>query len=251
MQAEGTDRGDGVLSQIELVQLIECELHVGVSEAIVKYGKSSKAHVPYPVDWLKGWEAKVTLKMTVDDKGSLTPGVTLTKPLANALSHYNVSYGQSFSFTAGLQASSQATRVQTLAYTVPFSTFSDATLPPQMDCKNQIKNKVVLSDLKIQDFIADSAATAALADSVSYRQAAPYSVFNDEVTFIVTYAGNINPVWKLIDVTANANSPLYSATRSRTHDILVTLSAPQNQEAVAVHNAQLVGQAVAAALRNQ
>ncbi|MGO8049825.1 hypothetical protein [Rhizobium leguminosarum] len=251
MQDIGQSRGDGVLSEIELVQLIRCELHVGVTKAIEQYGTKSKAKFPNPVDWLATWQAKVSLKVTVDDKSSFSPGVSYTEPMKNAVSHYNVTYGQNFSLSAGLQASSQTTRVETVAYTVPFKDFSDVTLPPGGDCRNQIENKVVLSDLKIDDFILAKAQMAAQPDVVSNKPGSPYSAFNDQLSFIVTYSGNITPVWNLMRITANADSPLYYATRTRTHDLTITLGAPDDSEAVAVHNAELIGQAVASALRNR
>ncbi|MGO8585137.1 hypothetical protein ACC846_28875 [Rhizobium ruizarguesonis] len=251
MQDVGQSKGDGVLSEIELVQLISCELHVGVSKAIQQFGSKSSPKFANPVDWLSTWQAKVNLKVTVDDKSSFAPGVTYTEPMKNAISHYNVTYGQNFSISAGLQASSQATHTETVGYTVPFSSFTDATLPRNDDCQNQIENKVVLSDLKIDDFILAKAQMAAQADVVAYRPGSPFSVFNDQLTFIVTYSGNITPVWKLMRVTASSNSPLYYATRTRTHDLTITLGAPADPEAVAVHNAELIGQAVASALRNR
>ncbi|TAY17124.1 hypothetical protein ELH91_10265 [Rhizobium leguminosarum] len=69
----------------------------------------------------------MSLKVTVDDKSSFAPGVTYTEPMKNAISHYNVTYGQNFSLSAGLQASSQATRTETVGYAVPFNSF---TMPP-------------------------------------------------------------------------------------------------------------------------
>jgi len=73
-------------------------------------------------------------------------------------------------------------------------------------------------------------------------------------SMVVAYMmeGPITPTWKLVDVTANPGSPLLDLSRAKTHDITVTFSKPDDpaaEEAARLHNAALIGQAVAAALR--
>jgi hypothetical protein len=83
------------------------------------------------------------------------------------------------------------------------------------------------------------------------------------------YGGNITPTWKFVRVSGSTNSPFYAATRTRTQDVAITLGpftpageevspgvvAPSpgviSAEAQAVHNANLIGQAVAAAIQSQ
>lgn len=251
MQALGDDKTNEKLDEVELVQLIKCELHVGVYDALQKFNKPGGLG-GHPVDWLRDWEAKISLKITVDEKITLAPGVTITDPMRNAVSQFNVTYPQSFSASAGLVASSQATRVETIAFNYAFKELLKKPLPPDKNCKNQIARKIVLSDLKIRDFIVNKVYVANYPDAVSKDSGgAPYSVFSDQITFIVTYGWNATPVWKLMRVTASATSPLYNATRTRAHDIVITLGQKGAAEAGLVHNAQLIGQAVASALKDR
>jgi uncharacterized membrane protein YgcG len=51
--------------------------------------------------------------------------------------------------------------------------------------------------------------------------------FSREIKFIIISNGNIQPTWKLIQVSANTgNTPFFSTGRTRTHDLLMTIGPP-------------------------
>lgn len=51
--------------------------------------------------------------------------------------------------------------------------------------------------------------------------------FTREIKFIIISSGNIQPTWKLVQVSANTgNSPFFSTGRTRTHDLLITVGPP-------------------------
>ena len=83
------------------------------------------------------------------------------------------------------------------------------------------------------------------------KSSSPFTAFSDEISFVVVYGGNATPTWKLVNVTGIANSPFISATRTRTHDVTIAMGRPGTPEIEAVHNAQLIGQAVATAIQDQ
>jgi hypothetical protein len=243
-------------TEMDLVNHIKCEIHLGVRDALKVWAKGGPAG-GNGVEWLKGWDAKVTLKLTVDDTTSLSPGVSLTQPMHNVISFFseggNVTSPQSFSLGLGLQASAESTRAETLAFTFRIADLLkyDPLRPDETTCAGH-GNVPVLGTLKIDEFIVTKAGMAASPDTVPNNGViSPFTVFSDEVTFVVTFGGSATPQWKLVKVTANSSSPFYNAVRKRTQDVTVTMGPPNSKEVIAIYQASLTGQAVATALQNR
>jgi hypothetical protein len=56
--------------------------------------------------------------------------------------------------------------------------------------------------------------------------------FSQELKFIIVSSGNIQPTWKLVQVSANTgNTPFFSTGRTRTHDLLITIGPPTTRTA--------------------
>jgi hypothetical protein len=235
-------------TEIDLVNHIKCELHFGTREAI-KLWKPGGPAGGNGAEWLKKWQAKVNLKLTVDDTNSFNPGVTFTDPMASVISHFttgNVTSPQNFSGTLGFQASAKATRAETVAFTYHLDDL--LKYDPLKEGENCAKvGKVpIVGDLKISDFIITKTGISASPDTIPNDGArSPFNVFSYQTTFIVTLSGSANPVWRLVNVTANAgtgNNPLVSATRSRTQDITITMGPINDSDVAAVYQANLIGQ---------
>jgi hypothetical protein len=89
----------------------------------------------------------------------------------------------------------------------------------------------------------------------------PFTTFSDTVTFVVILGASATPVWQFVNITASSNTPFVNAVRTRTNIVTVTIAQadtkakgklPQlSPEGEALNNAQLIGQAVANALRSQ
>jgi hypothetical protein len=55
----------------------------------------------------------------------------------------------------------------------------------------------------------------------------PQDSISQELKFIIVSSGNVQPTWKLIQVSANTgNTPFFSMGRTRTHDLLMTIGPP-------------------------
>lgn len=89
---------------------------------------------------------------------------------------------------------------------------------------------------------AEAAPTAAGTSGVDTAQFQPQT-FSIEIKFIVVTSGNATPSWKLVRVTANNASPLFSVGRTRTHDLIITVG-PRNANATNAHLASQIGAAV-------
>ncbi len=240
------------LEENTIINQVRCELHLGVQEALAHPVKDG-----YSLGWLRDdWGAKVTMNLTVDEKGALAPGLSFTSPFEKAT--------QTFTANLGATASAQATRKETVELTYGFKKLlaePDITPP----CSNE-DGVQIHSDLKIAEFIFNKATIAQIRDTTDSSDTKghyPFTSFSDDVTFVVAVGASATPVFKLVRLSASSNSPLMNATRTKTQDILVTLSklddpnadAPKlTAEGQAAHNAELIGeqagQAITSALRD-
>jgi hypothetical protein len=67
-----------------------------------------------------------------------------------------------------------------------------------------------------------------------------------EIKFVIVSSGNITPSWKLVNVSANTSGTFFSAGRTRTHDLIITIG-PDDQRTLSSHWASEIGQAVSGA----
>lgn len=238
-----------IFEEIELVQLIKCELHYGVQQSLDRF--SAAGNTGNGVEWLRDWEAKISLKVTVDEKSTANLGATYKRPFSDGLTYFEKTVERSFVGAGGLTASSQATRSETIGFSYKFSNLLEEGRLEKGDCQKRIRNKVVLNDLKIAEFVQNKAFIANHTDTVISKDGeSPYSTFSEDITFIVTYGGSLNPVWTLTHVNLGGSSPLLNAVRTKTHNVSLTLGRSGSQQAAAVANANLIGQAVRNALDN-
>lgn len=219
-----------------IINHIKCEIHKGADDALERW-KDAGRQSGLPIDWFKTWNATVTLKLAVDEKGSLAPGVSWTRTFPSS---------NSFTLGAGINLSSQATRTETISFTYSLQSLVGAKRI-ERPCSGQ-NASLLTGDLKIGEFIDKKIFLTTVPGTVG----SAYSAFNYEVSFVIVTNGTVTPTWKLVDVTANPGGPFASATRTRTHTVSITFAAPSDEaaaEAARLHNASLIGQAVADALR--
>ncbi len=259
--AAGTPSSQGMYEET-IVANIRCEIRNGVWKAL---------QLPN-VQWLATWGATVTLKITTDEQSALNPGVSLTTPLENSLKVYpvggNVNSGQSFALGLGLSGSAHATRVETIQFT-----YSNAELLAEvkerlkaqqsLSCDKLQNGVTIQSDLKIGQFIYDKTVIAATGEATSNKATAPpYSTFQEELTFVASFGGNGTPTWKFARASYSSTSPLVSATRSSTNDVIISMGkvvaqatksspAQLSSETQAVHNSALTGSAVGTSINSQ
>lgn len=224
------------ITENRLINHIKCELHKGVDDAIRKYyGAGQRSG--NKADWIKDWLATVTLKLTVEEKSSANPGLSWVRTLSDT---------RSFTLSAGVNASSDATRIETISFTYPLRELRSAR--PIVNPCEKPGEILIEGDLKIGQFLDKKIFLSTVPATII----GPYSAFSYQVTFVVVYGGSVTPTWKLVEFTANPDSPFLNATRTRTHDVTITIAPPGDAaaaEAAAIHNAALIGQAVAAAIR--
>lgn len=243
-----------------IVNNVKCEIRNGVYEAERLLASST----PYPgndISWLEQQGALVTLKLVVDEKSSLNPGIS-----------YSDTAPRPFSLGVGTANSADATRTETVAFTYSFHDLMHEKGVEKylgVPCDNE-NGVLIQSDLKIKDFIVNKVFLAKVPGSVVIEDVRgrkrtvannPFSTFQYDQTFVISYGVNGTPTWKFTRVTVNPSSPLFSTSQQRTQDLTISISktapatknapAQPSAEAIALHNAALIGQAVATAIQSQ
>jgi hypothetical protein len=190
------------------------------------------------------WGVQSTVDLQVDETGTLNPGASFIEPLSG---------GQSRSLGIGGTLSSQGTRED------KFSNYWDLDKLRRFDggtCNNTSIDRhgsslLLESDLGISLWLTDRLQTARVLPS-SQLPKDPGDLFKQDVMsyhvkFVVTSAGNINPVWKLTRFSGNEGT-LAAANRTRTHDLLLTFGPAFKSNGANVafssHQAQEIGIAV-------
>jgi hypothetical protein len=169
----------------------------------------------------KNWAVQVTLDLQVDEVGALNPGVSFIKPLPNT---------QSFTLGGGGTLSAQSTREDKFGSYWALDKLLKGGLPgnPCDDQSPSVGSSLLLeADLGITEWLTDSLQTENFLPSSALTGKADSTFKQDylsyHIKFIIISNGNITPTWKLVRLsTGNGSLPLASASRTRTHDLLIT-----------------------------
>jgi hypothetical protein len=215
-----------------------------------------------PLDWfVNKWAAQVTLNLNYIENTGLTPGVSLITPLRNAITTFpgaaSVTSSQSFTLGLGATASSTATRNDKL--NMFFSVKELLLGMPSMNLScipNRPANAdlFVQSDLKLYDWLH----TAILPYDTGIINYANNSTAQNAIThdikFEIVSDGNVNPQWKLVNISANTSPTLLALGRDRTQELIITFGPAQNgnlsQAAANSHLASETGSATAQAIQS-
>ena len=208
------------------------------------------------VPWLKTWGTQITIKSTWDEMSSLSPGIS------NVLSLHGA---ESVTTVFGGTGSAHATRLETITFIWRNSLLledqaNDLRLKVNTDCSRIVNGPFVEADHKIVEFIYDNATVAATGVATTGNfSSPPFTVLQDDLTFVGTIGANFTPVWKFTRFTANTAGNLLSGTRSVTGEVIMTLGplasegkvanlkgpASLAEPAASQHNAAVIGGFVA------
>jgi outer membrane murein-binding lipoprotein Lpp len=211
---------------------VQCELGQAV-RALVNDDKAQAKQfgIPRQVAWLETWGAQVTLTFTIDEKSSLSPGLTLNAPLENAITLFpsgNVTSSQSRSLGLGGTFSTGATRISKLNLFFVLRDFLNGGPTVRSCIPGRAKADLFIhSDLKLRDWLY-ATVLPQFTGIVQFPEKPPTKdVISHEVKFQIVTSGNITPTWRLVRVSANTGSPLFGASRDRTQSLLITLGQVQ------------------------
>jgi hypothetical protein len=251
------------LTEQHLIFHVQCQLATAVADAVkLDQANAGTAPAALRATWLRDWGAKVSLVMSVNNKNNVSPSLSFTNTLENAVTVFtqngNVTTGQNRSVGLGFNWSADATRSETIGFFYSFKDLLDSAIDPAK-CKPSM-GPYLSSDLRISDFLTKGV-DISLQPGAIIRKAgeSPYSTFTYEVKFIVTTGGTANPAWKLVELTANQSGNLFAASRIHTDDLTITMGKIETKDGKAVptlefdqqHLANLIGQAVSNSLQGR
>jgi hypothetical protein len=248
-----------------IVESINCEIRQAVIYVISKDSPHPEIPDPGPhTAWLyNDWGAQIQITLTTDEQSALSPSGSYSPNI--------------FTLIGGANVSSDATRTDTLNYYYTVKDLYGTGKNKGKRCtQNYLDNieihpvgsLLIQSDLKLRDWLlavvlgkgtdqipVNMPKTANNATNTNAKNA-----ISHEVKFQVVTGGNITPMWKLAEATINPTAPLASASRTRTHDLLITFgpndpatnsNLEPNSPAAGTFLAQQIGSAISnAALRN-
>jgi hypothetical protein len=206
---------------VAIVGSIHCELKNAVTYII---NSDLNSGFPPRAGWLNDWGAQVALTLTIDEQSSFSPSgsyISIIHPITTI-----------FTLLGGANVSSQATRIETINY---YYTVKELYGTGKGCSPNTIANfadhptgsLLIQSDLKLEEWLSAIVQSQAVGD-VSITHPTPVSnqtaknALSHEVKFIIITNGNVTPMWTLVHATINQAGPLFTASRTRTHDLLMT-----------------------------
>ncbi|MBY2985681.1 hypothetical protein [Rhizobium leguminosarum] len=165
--------------------------------------------------WLDTWAAELSLTLTVKETGAIAPSLDYTDELGKV---------STLVLNTGISSSSEATRIAKIDFTLPFADFlkeRQANPKRPIICK-ETGGILVNGDLGFDDMIDDLAFPHFIPGNVAIK---PPKTFSNEVQFMVAVSGNVNPAFDLrrVDTNPPGTPSLFSASRARTNDIVVSL----------------------------
>jgi hypothetical protein len=255
-----------------IVSHLVCEVSNGI------YAAATTFDLP----WLKSekWGTAITLTITAEDQSGFNPGLSYIQPFANKVFTFpggNVTSAQSFNVGVGGSASANATRTETIQFTLVNSELFKGGkyhMSKPSSCAPFERGAMIDGDLKIREFIYDKAVIAywANANNPPLKKAGDlakvptwplFNTFTESINFVATLSGNVTPSWKLARFSNNTGAgTLLGAQRTYTNSVIITigvLGTPPSEFAAAAlqqgaqnqHNAQVQGAATATAIHSQ
>jgi hypothetical protein len=197
------DRAEGQRFVQAVLTNITCELRGALNDLRLAYPKGT---------FIDSWGIQTTLTLTYDESGAIAPGVLWSPPSpATSL----------FSLGAGLNFSSDATRIDTINAYYLVSDLEKAR------CSDEARSNgafLLQNDLKLSEWLFD-AVSASMTNTINFRNTAlavTTNVLQHEVKFVIVSSGTLNPTWTLTRLTVDGSGNLLSAGRTRTNDLLIT-----------------------------
>jgi hypothetical protein len=215
---------------VAIVGSIHCELRDAITYVINADRWRYWQHGLAPVaNWLNDWGVQVAITLTIDEQGSFSPSgshISILSPITSM-----------FTLLGGANVSSDATRIDTINYYYTVKELYGEGKPWQGEpCSSDLISNLsdhpvgsllIQSDLKLEQWLSAVVQSQAVGDT-SITTPTPTSnqtaknALSHEIKFIVVTNGNITPMWKLVHATVNQTGSLFTASRTRTHDLSMT-----------------------------
>ena len=217
--------------QTVLVDHIRCSIGKGLAR--VRDAGISDA------SWLwssgkNGWGTTVSLTLQVEELSGLNPSVSGSEQWGIFHGKF-VTYPETSFLGLGGNLAAHSTRAENITFTYANAFLLDNEYsarnpgnPNGLDCSKRMNGIQIESDLKLDQFIWDKATVAVSEAATSAVQVGglkqnPFGVFQNQLTFVASFGGNATPTWHIEQVILNPSSPFFSAMRTKTDTLIITL----------------------------
>lgn len=185
-----------------IIESVHCELEDAVTR-VINAGADAK--------FLKDWGAEVALTLNLEESSTISPS-TVYLP--------NATVTQTFTLAGGLSAKADATRVDKVNSYYPVS---ELYLGRNGKCPRPNNSPpdslLIQSDLKLGEWLSAMVTGVATGQITHIGNK---NVISHQITFELTTTGDITPAWVLTRATINKSGKLFTTSRARKHDLLVT-----------------------------
>lgn len=252
------------VDETNMVSFIRCELRAAVWEALAKEARTQSSDIANRSDWLRGWGAKISLKLVVEERSAASPGFTFNNTMRNVVLTFPngpVTVGQAQNTAIGATLGSTATRTETIGFWLPFSLLLEEVetlqarpgAPTDAYASCEPRGAFLRGDLQLDQFLGaklETAQTSGLLNRAEGRS--PYETLIYQTAFVITRSGSLTPSWKLVHFSANPTAAFISGSRVETHDLTITMGpnpvTGPDQSVLNAHLAAQIGSEVARAL---
>ena len=202
------DDNQGLQLVHAIIDSVHCEMRNAVSQIYWDDVKASGPNKRRMTDFFDSWGALVQLQLTVEEKTTLNP-------IANWAPN------KIFSVVGSATGTTDATRIDKLNYFYRVSDLAIGGCPTGApDTPHQPASPLIQSDLKLYNWLSTLMYGRASGDITALGKE---NALTHEAKFEVVTTGSLAPAWKLSRVfSVDPNGSLFSATRDRTHDLLIT-----------------------------
>jgi hypothetical protein len=211
------DFGDPDVGRVyvsDIVRNIRCNVSDAINYLYNQEGSQASGRGLEDIAFLNTWGAQITLNLTIDEKGIVSPTSNIT-PLGQPVRWI-------FNLGLGASGSSEALRVDKVSYIYLVSDLRKWKCDPS----RQTGFMLLTNDLKFKEWLYDTVQLQIMqtASLPAYDNGPnKSSILYYEVKFDVATSGTVSPGWKLVNATINQSGTFLTATRDRTHDLQITL----------------------------
>lgn len=225
---------DDQLYTIDIHRSILCEIIDTIHQADTKTKELRLLRGHDGVDF-NNWGVIYTTTLTVVEETALNPSLNAaTIPPASTV----------FTLNAGLNLSARATRSETTQNFVSVKRAASSQA-----CPDGSRNKIPLlgRDLRLADWLVTQLmlVDAGLVPAITAKESFTY-----QVKFDIVRNANLNSQWAFVNRNLNRAGSVFSTGRNSSHSVLFTFGPTDasrvqlEQNALAVHNARLISEAI-------
>jgi hypothetical protein len=209
----------------DFIQEIVRNVHCEVQDSIVKLYASQADIDPQNRNliWFDNWAVQISLTLTTDEKGSLSPIVSWL-PTGTPSTPSSI-----FSLNLGATGSTEGQRTDKIGTFFLVSDFKGKDV-----CPYEYRHRgpfILESDLKLYEWLQAAMVSINNRDTPAPKDnSTPLksNVLSHEVKFDIISTGTVTPSWKLTQSTINSSGSFLSATRDRTQDLTLTFGPTDN-----------------------